>query len=146
MTLFQRLAIVGVVPGGVAAEPNSTMTLFQWLAITFLAGLLLLEIWEAIRGSAQRSVWWLRIAVWLTTAAAIARPEWVTSLATTLGIHRGADLVTYAAVLLLFITSLYFYARYLRLQHQITVLTRRMAILEARRPHDDETSEQKVQP
>jgi len=113
------------------------MTLFQWISLTFLACLLLVELWQAARSSSLRNVWWLRISVWLVTAAAIAQPVLVTRLARTLGIERGADLVTYAAVLLLLITSLYFYARYLRLQHQITVLTRRLAQLEARpRPLD----------
>ena len=111
-----------------------SMTLFQWLALSFLAGLLLVEVWQAVRSSSLHNVWWLRVIVWVVTAAAIAKPEWTTKLARTLGIERGADLVTYAAFLLLLITSLYFYARYLRLQQQITVLTRRLAQLEARPP------------
>lgn len=116
------------------------MTLFQWISLSFLAGLVLVELWQAVQKSSLRHVWWLRVAVWLATAAAIARPEWITDLAMTLGIQRGADLVTYGAVLLLLITSLYFYARYLRLQQQITVLTRRLAQLEARpRPPQPES-------
>lgn len=108
------------------------MTLFQWISLSFLAGLVLLELWQAMRNASLRNVWWLRVTVWLATAAAIARPEWITRVARTLGIQRGADLVTYASVLVLLITSLYFYARYLRLQQQIAVLTRRLAQLEAR--------------
>jgi hypothetical protein len=117
------------------------MTLFQWLSLSFLAGLLLIEVWQAARSSSLRNVWWLRVAVWLATAAAIARPEWITQVARTLGIQRGADLVTYGAVLLLLITSLYFYARYLRLQQQITALTRRLAQLEARPRPPQQASE-----
>jgi hypothetical protein len=92
------------------------------------------EVWQAARASSMRYVWWLRVIVWVVTALAIAKPEWITKVARTLGIERGADLVTYGAVLLLLITSLFFYAHYLRLQQQITVLTRRLAQLEARRP------------
>ncbi|MCE9554390.1 MAG: DUF2304 domain-containing protein [Planctomycetes bacterium] len=124
------------------------MTLFQWISLSFLAGLVLVELWQAVRNSSLRHVWWLRVVVWLVTAAAIARPEWITDLALTLGIQRGADLVTYGAVLLLLITSLYFYARYLRLQQQITVLTRRLAQLEARpcppQPGSEQRSEAKT--
>lgn len=118
------------------------MTLFQWISLSFLACLLLVELWQAARSSSLRNVWWLRIAVWLVTAVAIAQPVLITRLARTLGIERGADLVTYGAVLLLLITSLYFYARYLRLQQQITVLTRRLAQLEARpRPPKSEAGD-----
>ena len=66
------------------------MTLFQWISLSFLAGLVLVELWQAVQKSSLRHVWWLRVAVWLATAAAIARPEWITDLAMTLGIQRGA--------------------------------------------------------
>lgn len=122
------------------------MTLFQWLALSFLAGLLLVEMWHVVSHASLRNVWWLRVGILVITAAAIAKPEWITLMAETLGIQRGADLVTYAGVLMLLITSLYFYARYLRLQQQITVLTRRLAQLEARQPTEEAEPEEAAVP
>jgi len=47
------------------------------------------------------------------------------------GIQRGADLVSYLGVLTLLVVAFLGYERYVRLQEQVTVLVRRLAILEA---------------
>lgn len=109
------------------------MNLFQWLAITVLGLLLASELVRLARGPVGRLFWALRCFVWLAAVLAIARPDWVQTVATTIGIGRGADVVLYGFVLLFPAVSFYLYSRCVRLQRQVTELVRHIAIMEARR-------------
>ena len=112
----------------------NTMNLFQWIALTFLSALLVVELYLAFRGRVERRLWLLRVTTWIATALAIARPDQLTRLAMTVGITTGANLVSYLGVLLFFFVSLYLYARCLRLERQITQIVRHLAIQEAHAP------------
>jgi len=110
------------------------MILFQWIAILIIGGILLLEF---IQIAQKRQVGWramLRLIVWTATALAIYYPDGVTQIARWVGVARGADAVTYIVALLFIATTFYFYSRYLRLQRQITDLSRYLAIREAKSP------------
>ncbi|MFV2070659.1 MAG: DUF2304 domain-containing protein [Pirellulales bacterium] len=111
------------------------MTPFQWITLASLAAALL---WELIRIRTGRGPWRqaaVRGAVWTMAAIAIAKPELLQWAARAIGIQRGADLVFYVMALAFVATSFFLYARYIRLQCQITELVRELAILEARRTH-----------
>ena len=118
----------------------SSLNAFQWIALSFLLVLLIVELYNAARGHVLRRVWGLRVLTWIATGLAIYRPDQVTMLARSLGIQRGADLVLYLAVLMFFAASLYLYARCLRLQQQITLIVRHIAVAEARLPTEDDTA------
>jgi hypothetical protein len=65
----------------------------------------------------------------------VLRPDWSSDAARLLGVGRGADLVLYiwTAISILVLANIHFR---LRAQHaMITLLTRQITIIEARRPH-----------
>ncbi|MEW4565758.1 DUF2304 domain-containing protein [Bremerella sp. JC770] len=110
------------------------MNLFQWVAILFVSVSLLVELVRAIHS--RRLSWTksFRILIWLVAAITILNPELVTRFARTIGIGRGADILIYVVTLTFIATTFYFYSRYMRLQRQITDLTRYLAIHEAKHP------------
>ena len=112
------------------------MTYFQVLCLVFLGLLLLAELAGWLRAGGNWKLRLLRCGAWVLTAVAIARPEWIGMAAAAIGIGRGADLVLYLFVLAFLVLSFYFYAKYLRLQRQITELVRQQAIREAQRGGD----------
>lgn len=116
------------------------MSVFQRLALAGLAILWLRDIYTVLRGRGLTRLLLLRCCVWLTAAAAIACPNLVQMAAEILGVGRGADVVLYVFVLAFVGVSFYFYARYVRLQRQISQLVRHIALREACRGGDRGTS------
>lgn len=115
------------------------MTVFQWITLSFLGLLILLELVGKVRGRRGGLVWLVRLALWTAAAIGIYRPEWVSLVAAMLGIQRGADLVTYTVALTFLATTFYFYARYTELQRQLTQVVRHIAIQEAKRGQPSST-------
>ena len=113
----------------------SSLNPFQWIALSGLIVILLVELYVAFRSRVHRGFWVVRVVIWFATGVAIYQPQNLTRLAELLGIERGADLVLYFTVLLFFTTSLFLYARYKQLQRQITTIVRHIAIREARYPN-----------
>jgi hypothetical protein len=109
------------------------MTPFQVLAVTLLAGALALELRRCWPRPYRRRSWLWRGAILVTAAVAIVQPALVQRLAVLLGVGRGADAVLYLFVLAFLLVSFYFYARYVRLQRQLTQVVRHLALQEARR-------------
>src|SRR5205823_270368 len=85
------------------------------------------------RGAAALAVRVLRCGVWVGAAVAIAVPGLVQAAAELLGIGRGADVVLYLSVLAFMWAAFFLYARCLRLEREITALTRHLAIRDAAR-------------
>jgi hypothetical protein len=108
------------------------MTPFQYLSLSCLTALFVLEVAGFRRDPAVRGVRFLRALVWLTAGVAIAWPHVTGAMASALGIGRGADLVFYLFVLAFLGAAFYFYSRLVRMQRQITQLVRHIAIQEAR--------------
>lgn len=108
-----------------------TLILFQWVALLVIFLLLLAELYRAMHGRVIRRLWAIRVLIWIGAGAAIYWPQEVTRLARAVGIERGADLLLYLSVLAFIATSLYLYARCVRLQQQITQIVRHIAIEEA---------------
>lgn len=118
---------------------------FQWLAISILSILLLIEI---IRIVADRAHWrgpLVRGLVWLAAAVAIQDPMRVHYLAQWLGIGKGVNLVTYTFALAFLASAFYFYAKCVHLQRQITELTRQIALRDAEQGHTDAQPERKAE-
>lgn len=109
------------------------MTLFQYLALSFLGLLLVWEVVWYVRGMVLRGPWMVRCLVWLSAALAIAFPELPQRAAVAVGITRGADLVLYLFTLAFLGVSFYLYSRFVRLQRQLTEMVRHVALQEARR-------------
>ena len=73
----------------------------------------------------------LRCLVWIGTGVAIADPWIVQAAASALGIGRAADAVLYVFVLAFLWVSFFLYTRCLKLEREITAITRHVAIQEA---------------
>ena len=112
----------------------NSLNLFQWLALTAILCLLIVELVGAVRGRVVRTFWVVRVIIWIAAGIAIYQPELMTRLARTIGIQRGADLVLYLTVLAFFATSLYLYARCPPLEQQLTRIVRHLPMEEARPP------------
>ena len=113
------------------------MNLFQIVALSALALVVLWELSRAGRGGLGGRMWLMRMSVWLAAAAAIARPLLLQELANLLGIGRGADVVLYLLVFAFFGASFFLYARTVVLQRQLTELIRLHALAGARRGRPD---------
>jgi len=109
------------------------MNAFQILGLVFLALVAARTMAGMSRVAGSRRGALLRLLIVATAAVASAEPSAVQRLATAMGIGRGADVVLYGFALAFLATTFYFYARYIRLQQQVTELVRHMAIAEARR-------------
>jgi hypothetical protein len=73
-------------------------------------------------------------AVWILALGLIARPELSTRIAQSVGIGRGVDVVIYS-LLIAFVWAHYQqYLRYKRVENQLTLLVRELAIERAARP------------
>ncbi len=108
------------------------MNVFQLLGSSLL---LLAILVTAVAAFRRRIAWgpalfWL--ALWLAATAAILAPELTVVVARFLGIDRGADLVFYCAILAMLGGFFLTYLKLRRIEKDITVLVRQMAILDAR--------------
>jgi hypothetical protein len=83
----------------------------------------------------------LKLSVMLFAAAGVYfvwNPEQMTRLAQMVGVGRGADLVTYATTLILFLTVVAAIMRERRSNDVLTLLVRRLAIQQARFPEGED--------
>lgn len=109
------------------------MSVFQYVAIAVLGSLTLRELIVSFTRSRGRTIRLVRMAVWGTATAAIINPGLPQGVADLLGIGRGADVVMYLFVLAFLWVSFFLYSCHLRVQRQVTQLTRHIAIQEAQR-------------
>lgn len=114
-------------------EVRVSAPVFQGIAIGVLSLLLIRDLWNWSRPYPGKFVRMLRCLVWIGAGVAIADPRLVQSAAEALGIGRAADAVLYVFVLAFLWTSFYLYTRCLKLEREITSLTRHIAIREAER-------------
>lgn len=114
-----------------AGEVRVSAPVFQGIALAVLSLLLLRDLWNWSRPYPGKFVRMLRCLVWIGTGVAIADPLLVQGAATALGIGRAADAVLYVFVLAFLWVSFYLYTRCLKLEREITSLTRHIAIREA---------------
>jgi len=110
------------------------MSVFQIVALTVLAALFAGNLVIVFRGQVSRRVGLPWCALWLAAAAAIVWPYSTTLVAKILGIDRGADLVSYSFVLVALIGFYMIYARLRRLNADVTLLVRHLAIQNAIAP------------
>jgi len=107
------------------------MTIFQIAALFVLGVLLFREIVTWSQPSLSRSFKLVRALILVCAAMTIAEPELTQIVARFLGIGRGADVVLYLSVFAFLGISFYLYARCLRLERDITLLTRHLAMRDA---------------
>lgn len=75
----------------------------------------------------------------IAAVLSILFPQWLSWLAALIGVGRGTDLLLYALVVM-FLAFVYTqYRRNIATQRQITLLTRKLALIEATRSDGDDT-------
>lgn len=74
------------------------------------------------------------IAIVASGVLLVAKPDWATAIAQTLGVGRGADLVAYLGLSGLGFLWLQLYTRQRELDEKLTDLARKLAILDAEPP------------
>ncbi len=61
-------------------------------------------------------------------ALAVVFPDLTTDVAVLVGVGRGADLLTYIAIIVVMFILIHYYTKFVELQHQLTQVTRELAI------------------
>lgn len=107
------------------------MNLFQIIALLVLGLLLVITVAVTVRERARKREGFAWVIVWLAAGVAIAWPDITTKIAHLLGIRRGADLVFYCAVVVMLVGFLMVYVRFRRMQRELTLIVRHLAIRDA---------------
>jgi len=102
------------------------MNLFQWITISVLGMLALLEVRAYLKN--HQPIHIFRELVWLGAIVLILFPWLTTRVASLLGIGRGTDLVFYAFMLLATGALFHFYGRTYVMRRDLVELTRREAL------------------
>lgn len=104
--------------------------LIQILAIVFCIFALYRVISKFKRGELKPVEFAMWLIFWIAVGVAFATPESLTYIANLLGIGRGADLVLYVAVLVVFYLMFRVFVRIEKIEKDITKVVRRDAIEE----------------
>lgn len=111
------------------------MNVFQVIVLCVMAFLLIVDLVALARGWLTRKEAFVWGGICLIAAIAMDRPQFIQEIARALGIGRGADLILYCAVVITMIGFWMVYVRLRALRHEMTLLVRHLAILEAQREH-----------
>lgn len=111
------------------------MSPFQVILIVLLAGLLAFVVQAGVRRTIGRPFAVITSIILLVGILAAIAPDRTTTISRAVGISRGTDLVLYVLVLAVLQGFLVFYLRLRKVRRELTLLVRRLAILEA--PQND---------
>jgi len=107
------------------------MSPFQIVLLVVLGGMVAFIVQAVVRGRLGRpagAIWLVVLGIGIVAAI---DPNSTTSIARRLGISRGTDLILYVLVLAVLQGFLVFYLRLRRVRRELTILVRRLAIMEA---------------
>lgn len=110
------------------------MNPFQTLVLVLFGGLAVLTISAGFGGMVRKRIVAFWLAVWALGAGAIVWPHATAVVAHALGIGRGADLLLYLSVLTMFVAFFYVYTRFRKIDRELTLLVRRLAMQNAAAP------------
>lgn len=106
----------------------------MWIQLLLIAAIVVLAIFTMRRTGADSHLAIRRLLMGLFVIGAVLSvlfPQWLTWLARTIGVGRGTDLLLYALVIV-FLAFVYTqYRRNTHLQRQLTLLARKLALIEA---------------
>ena len=108
------------------------MNAFQLVFITFCAVQAALSLRRLLRTRQVTALAFL--LAWLLAIALIANPEVSTRVAQSVGIGRGVDFVTYSLLVVFLWAHYQQYLRYKRVENEVTLLVRELAVVQAARP------------
>lgn len=107
----------------------------MWIQIVLIAAIIVLAVFMMRRTGADSHLAIRRILMALFVIAAVFSvlfPQWLSWLAQLVGVGRGTDLVLYGLIVM-FLAFIYTqYRRNIILQRQLTLLARKIALIEAK--------------
>ncbi len=106
------------------------MVLIQIILVLFFAGALGRVGYRYVQREIDASLLVLWVMLWVVAIVLVLFPNASARLAERVGIGRGADLVVYSAVALLFFINFQLNVKLERLNKDITTLNRRLALHE----------------
>jgi hypothetical protein len=115
----------------------------MWIQLLLIAAIVVLGVFVMRRTGSDSHLALRRILLALFVVAAILSvlfPQWLSWLANLVGVGRGTDLVLYGLVLVFLVFVFTQYRRNVALQRQLTLLARRIALLDAREQERDTAS------
>ena len=114
------------------------MNLFQIVFVTFCAIQAALSLARFARTRQITAL--IFLAAWMVAIGLILYPGISTRIANTVGIGRGVDFVTYSLLVAFLWAHYQHYLRYKRVENEVTLLVRELAMTRASRPGDASTS------
>jgi hypothetical protein len=104
------------------------MNAFQYLALGVLLVLAVITVRAGMRGRVRRRIVVFWLLVWISTGVCAAWPHATVIVARVLGIGRGTDLVLYCSAFITLIGFFYIYTRFRRMDRELTLLIRQLAV------------------
>lgn len=107
----------------------------MWIQFLLIAAIVVIGYLSMRRTGADSHLALRRIGFLLFVVAAVLAvlfPQWLTWFANLIGVGRGTDLLLYALIIVFLVFVFTQFRRNVSLQRQLTVLSRRIAILDAR--------------
>lgn len=108
------------------------MNTFQIVFITFCGAQAVFSLRRYFKTRSLTALAFL--AAWGSAIALIANPEVSTQIANSVGIGRGVDFITYFLLITFLWGHYQHYLRYKRVENEVTLLVRELAIVQASRP------------
>ena len=115
------------------------MNTFQLVFITFCVVQAVLALRRFIR--TRHVTTFVFLCVWSLAIALLANPSVTTRIAHSVGIGRGVDFITYSLLFAFLWAHYQQYLRYKRVENEVTLLVRELAISQVHRPHRAEQIE-----
>lgn len=109
----------------------------NWIQVLLIAAVVALLVYLLRSRTNAKAKAWVKVGYVLFVIGAIyaiLRPDDTTVLANLLGVHRGADLLTYAMIIAFVFTTLSTYLRFKELELRYARLARAVALQSARTP------------
>jgi hypothetical protein len=123
------------------------MNYFQSFGLAFVGLLVFLSLVNLVRYRGRSRSTFLWLFIWVLSAIALVNPSVAVTAARAMGVGRGAALIFYLNVLLTLTGFFVVYLRQRKLDRQITVLVRELALVHsvantgANRQHSELTDE-----
>ncbi len=118
----------------------------MWIQFLLISGIVILAILMMRRTGADNHLAIKRILMALFVVAAVLSvlfPQWLTWLARLVGVGRGTDLVLYALILMFLVFVYTQYRRNVALQRQLTLLARKIALVDAQQRETADDTERR---
>ena len=99
------------------------------IVLIIVIALMLMRVWLRYRSGVivkSQFLWWA--ALWISGGLVVVKPETVNRLADALGVGRGADVVIYGTIVLLFFLNFKLFSKLVKIENDIIKIVRELAL------------------